>query len=493
MQIPSFAEFQKLAMHGNVIPIAESLLADLLTPVSAFMKLVGPGKNGFLLESVEGGEKVARFSFLGREPRQTISFSDGVTLLSSGEKTIRVAADIFTYLKERFQRYRFVPNAELPRFSGGVVGYFSYDTVRLLEHLPASKPHSAPAPEASFGFYDTILAFDHLKQQILIIANVFLEEGASLRESYDLAMARIEETKAALRQPLQRQPGRRNGHTDVRSNFTRSDFCEAVRRAKEYIRAGDIFQVVLSQKFSRKVSAAPFDIYRALRQINPSPYMYFIHHDGQNIAGSSPEMFLRVENGQAVVRPIAGTRPRGRDADEDARLARELLADEKERAEHVMLVDLGRNDIGRVASYGEVQLTEQMIIEKYSHVMHIVSEVRGRLRPGLDALDAFQACFPAGTVSGAPKIRAMEIIEELEPERRGLYAGALGYLDFSGNLDTCIAIRTMEIRDGVAYFQAGAGVVADSLPENEFNETVHKSDAMRAAIALAEGGLPDFQ
>ncbi len=485
----SFNEFQQQAMHGNVIPIAASLFADLLTPVSAFLKLCGHDDNGFLLESVEGGEKVGRYSFLGRFPREYVQ-SDGKQIkVTNGDKTETIAGDIYEYMQEKFRHYKFVHNPELPRFSGGMVGYFGYDSVRLLEKIPEKNDPLPQSPIAAFGLYDTVLAFDHLRHQILIITNVFLEDGVSLRESYDAALERIDAIRQRLDRPLQVHKHQGGTHADVSSNFAKRDFCEAVRKAKEYIRAGDIFQVVLSQKFSRPVTAPPIDIYRALRQINPSPYLFYLRMNDQHIIGSSPELLVRVENDEVSVRPIAGTRPRGKTATEDNRLAEELLADEKERAEHVMLVDLGRNDVGRVADYGSVNLSENMIVERYSHVMHIVSEVRGNLRPELDAVDAFKAGFPAGTVSGAPKVRAMEIIEELEPERRGLYSGALGYLDFSGNLDTCIAIRTMEVIDGVAHFQAGAGIVADSVPETEYAETVHKSNALRTAIAIAEGGV----
>ena len=495
MQPPSFLEFQQLAMQGNVIPVAMSMLADTLTPVSAFMKLCRNGEEGFLLESVEGGEKLARYSFLGRNPRERYLF-DGNRLCVYGqnqsEPLEEIEQDVFQFLKTQLSRYQFVPNPELPRFSGGLVGYFGYEIVRLIERLPDHRKPAENGVQAAFGLYDTLLAFDHLRQQVLIITNVFLEDGVELRKSYNAALERLEEIRELLQKPLELQPQKSSTHAAVRSNFSRDAFCEAVRKAKEYIRAGDIFQVVLSQKFSRPVSASPFNVYRALRLINPSPYLYYLQQGDHHIIGSSPELMVRVENREVVVRPIAGTRPRGRTAEEDERLAADLLADEKERAEHVMLVDLGRNDVGRVAEFGEVRLSENMVIEKYSHVMHIVSEIRGRLRPGLDAVDAFKACFPAGTVTGAPKVRAMEIIEELEPERRGVYAGALGYFDFSGNLDTCITIRTVEIRNGTAVFQAGAGIVADSVPEREYAETIHKSNAIRSAIALAEGGLEDL-
>ena len=490
MQPISFNQFQQMAMHGNVIPIAEAMLADMLTPVSAFLKLCGDSADGFLLESVEGGENLARYSFLGRCPRKKILYRDHKLEVIENDRRETVQTGIFSYLKQELQKYKFVVNPELPRFCGGFVGYFGYDTVRLIEKLPEINPPKEDRPEAALGLYDTILAFDHVRQQVLIIANVILEDGMNLKAAYDEALGRIWETKNLLRKPLaERSIRSRGGHENVASNFREKDFCGAVRKAKDYITAGDIFQVVLSQRFSRKISVPPFDIYRALRVINPSPYLYFLRHGDHATIGASPELLVRVENGDVVVRPIAGTRPRGKSPEEDARLAEDLLADKKELAEHAMLVDLGRNDVGRVSEYATVRLTERMIIERYSHVMHIVSEVRGRLKSGLDAVDALKSGFPAGTVSGAPKIRAMEIIEEMEPERRGVYAGALGYLDFSGNMDTCITIRTMEVVDGVAHFQAGAGIVADSVPEREFAETVHKSNALRAAIAMAEGGL----
>jgi anthranilate synthase component 1 len=490
MKPPSFEEFEQLAQQGNVIPIAESMLADMLTPVSAFLKLCGSKENGFLLESVEGGEKVARYSFLGRKPSEWIHFDGKQVHVNSRSKQEILEIDIFTYLQSRLNTYRFVKNPDLPYFSGGIVGYFGYETVRLLEVLPEINLPLTDTPLASFGVYDTVLAFDHLQQRILIITNVFLEDGADLQQSYYAALGKIAEIKELLSRPLTVHTYKvEHGTIPIESNFKREDFCQAVEQAKEYIRAGDIFQVVLSQRFTRPVTVPPFDIYRALRMLNPSPYLFFVRHDDRTIVGSSPELLVSVWNNEVVVRPIAGTRPRGRTPEEDLKLEQDLLADEKERAEHVMLIDLARNDVGRVANLGEVQLTDEMIIERYSHVMHIVSEVRGKLRPEVDAIDAFKACFPAGTLSGAPKVRAMEIIEELEPERRGVYGGGLGFLDFSGNLETCIVIRTMEIRDNVAYFQAGAGIVADSVPEREFEETVHKSNAIRAAFALAENGL----
>ena len=381
MHPPSFSEFQQLAMHGNVIPMAESLLADLVTPVAAYLKLCGPDGDGFLLESVEGGEAVGRYSFLGHAPRQLIGFDGRHVTITRDGAAETVGDHLFTYLQEHQRRYRFVPNPDLPRFSGGLVGFFGYDTVRQLENLP-ERHAPGDRPEASFGLYDTILAFDHLRHQILVITNVILEEGEDLKAAYQAGLDRIAATRESLSRPLDLTPFAGNGHADVSSSFSEKAFTAAVNTAKRHIRAGDIFQVVLSQQFSRKVSAPPIDIYRALRLVNPSPYLYYLKNGDHHVIGSSPEMLVRVDGGEITVRPIAGTRPRGRGPEEDQRLGEELLADEKERAEHVMLVDLGRNDVGRAADYGSVRLTENMIVERYSHVMHIVSEVKGRLRPG---------------------------------------------------------------------------------------------------------------
>lgn len=485
-----FDEFEQRAAQGNVIPVAESMLADMLTPVSAYLKLCGDTDTGFLLESVEGGENVARYSFLGRRPAEWIEYDGQRVRITTANTDETVETDIFSYLQGRLKRCRFVKNPDLPYFTGGIVGYFGYETVRLLEQLPDINPPLTDSPHAAFGIYDTVLAFDHIQQRILIITNVFIEDGDDLRTQYYAALGKIAEIKDLLSRPLTVKTHRvEQGDVPTASNFSREDFCRAVEQAKEYIRAGDIFQVVLSQQFSRPVTVPAFDMYRALRMLNPSPYMFFLRRHDQAIVGSSPEIMVSVWKNDVVVRPIAGTRPRGKTPEEDLALEQDLLADDKERAEHVMLIDLARNDVGRVANLGDVRLTDEMIIERYSHVMHIVSEVKGTLRPDLDAIDAYKACFPAGTLSGAPKVRAMEIIEELEPERRGIYGGGLGFLDFSGNLEMCIVIRTMEIRDNVAYFQAGAGIVADSVPEREFEETIHKSNAIRAAIKLAENGL----
>jgi anthranilate synthase component 1 len=489
MQPLPFSEFQQQAMHGNIIPVAESFLADLLTPVAAFLKLCGHNGDGFLLESVEGGEKLARYSFIGFHPKKKIRFDGNVIEISTPAETTYLQRDIFKFLNSEIQKHKLVPNPELPRFCGGMVGYFGYDLIRSIEKLPGKYLPSPDHPVVSLGIYDTIIAFDHIRHQIIIIANAVLNEGEDLRKSYTDALHRIEEAKEALNRPLSLPEIKENGHASVQSNFSEIEFIKAVKSAKLYIKSGDIFQVVLSQQFQRAVSAEPIQIYRALRIINPSPYLYFLRQGNHSIIGSSPELLVRVENREVVVRPIAGTRSRGKTLLEDERLAKELLADEKELAEHSMLLDLGRNDVGKVSEYGTIDISEKMAIEKYSHVMHIVSEVRGRLQAGMNALDALKASFPAGTVSGAPKVRAMEIIDELEPTHRGLYAGALGYIDFSGNIDTCITIRTLEVKNKTAYFQAGAGIVADSIPESEYMETIHKSNALRAAIALAEGGL----
>jgi len=508
----SFEEFSRLARQGNLVPFSLSLPADTFTPVSIFLRLAEAQRHGFLLESVEGGEKIARYSFLGFAPRLIARYFRSCASPTSRLQIERLQpalpfddhetapADIFAYLQTARKKFQPVRPAGLPRFTGGFVGYFGYDTVRDLEKLP--EPPALPAerdqttekfPDAEFGLYNTVIVFDHVQQQILLITNVFLEDGdLNVRRRYEEAGERLEKMRAQICAPLQQPESGSfsSAHLpEPHSNFPRQKFLAAVAKAKEHIAAGDIFQAVLSQRFSCTLSVSPFQIYRALRRINPSPYMYFLKHDENCLIGSSPEALLRVENRVAEVRPIAGTRRRGMDAAEDHRLEAELRADAKERAEHLMLVDLGRNDLGRVCEFGSIDANELMAVERYSHVMHLVSNVRGRLRPELDAIEALRACFPAGTVSGAPKIRAMEIIDELEPEPRGPYAGAVGYLDFSGNLDTCITIRTIWTQGQQAFFQAGAGIVADSDPAREYQETIEKSRAVWNAIDLAERGL----
>lgn len=483
---PTFEEFQELAKQGNVIPIYKEILADTETPVSAYLKTGGHGKYSFLLESVEGGEKIARYSFLGADPFLIFrSRNREVTIEDkTGEKN-RYQGDPIEELRRLFGRYRPVQVEGLPRFTGGAVGYISYDAVRLIEDIPDETSDNLGLDEIVLPFYETILAFDNLKHRLVLISNVLLDDDIKdLRREYGLAVGKLERIEWSLSGLVDtRVPpaGRLGG---VKSSLTKEEFEERVRKCKEYIKAGDIFQVVISQRFEAEVGVRPFDIYRMLRIVNPSPYMYYLKLNGIDVIGSSPELLVRVEDGIVETRPIAGTRPRGRDEGEDMLLAEELLADEKERAEHIMLVDLGRNDIGRVSEYGSVEVTELMEIECYSHVMHLISNVRGKLREGFDRFDVLFACFPAGTVSGAPKIRAMEIIDELEPKKRSIYAGAIGYIDFTGNLDSCITIRTILVKDGKAYVQAGAGIVADSVPEREYMETKNKAQALLKAMEM---------
>lgn len=487
----SFEQFEKFARDANILPVWEEVPADLLTPVSAFLRISKGAKFAFLLESVEGGEKLARYSFLGADPRMTFKNKGKRIEFSLDGKNKSYSGNPLKDLENLFGKYR-APRVEgLPRFWGGGVGYFGYDLVRHIEKLPNRLKDDLKKPDLWLGIYDTVLIFDHLKHKILIVKSVDLSSPkAPLDKLYAAAVRDILKVKTLLEKPLplpKLQPQKQKKEEPV-SNTSREKFLKAVRKAKEYIVAGDVFQVVLSQRFSVPLRAEPFFVYRALRSVNPSPYLYFLKMGELSIAGSSPEMLVRVEEGLAETRPIAGTRPRGRDEEEDARLAWELLGDEKETAEHVMLVDLGRNDIGRVSVGGTVTLTDRMKIERYSHVMHIVSGVKGKLRSGVERFEVLASCFPAGTVSGAPKVRAMEIIEELEASRRGIYAGAVGYFDFSGNLDSCIAIRTVICNGGKAYVQAGAGVVYDSIPEREYEETVSKAAAMLLAVERANRG-----
>lgn len=493
MTMTPFSEFEKMATRGNVVPVVATCLADMLTPVSAFLRLRQNARQAFLLESVEGPEKIARFSFLGADPFMTIKMVDGKVVRDTGGSQEVHDENIFEHLKKLFAEFRTVRPPNLPRFCGGAIGYFGFETIRYLENVPVAASENPAVPEALVMLCDIVLAFDQRSHQLYIIKNAFVDHFDSLSQAYTDAIDRIETTRKTVLQAtgtsLPHSTGKNKRAAPLRPNFTKEAFCAAVERAKEYIVAGDIFQVVLSQRFTREVSASPFDIYRALRVINPSPYLYYLQFGELAIIGASPELMVRVEDRCVEVRPIAGTRPRGADEASDARLATELQQDEKEVAEHVMLLDLGRNDVGRVSQYGSVDVTEYMNIERYSHVMHLVSNVRGMLQPHLTTVDALTACFPAGTVSGAPKIRAIEIISELEPEARGVYSGALGYLDFAGNLDTCIAIRTLVMQGQTATFQAGAGIVADSVPEREFQETLDKAKAVRTAIDFAEQEL----
>lgn len=493
MTATTFEEFRALARDATFVPVCRELLADLLTPVSAFLKVAGNADRAFLFESVAGGEHLARYSFLGKDPFLVLRSSAGRTIREQGGRTEELAEPFLDALRGALARHRAPRAPGLPRFAGGAVGFLGYDTAAWFEPTlaRARAAHPKPAEEgddAAFMLFDTVLAFDHVRHRILLIANAAVEPGCDLEARYDLALARIRFLEAEIGRRLSEPPPAAGGGVTFRSNTTRAAFESAVRRAKDHITAGDVFQVVLSQRFEARIRSDPFSVYRALRYVNPSPYMYFIRLGGVSIVGSSPEMLVRVEDRQVETHPIAGTRPRGATAEADAALAAELRADEKERAEHVMLVDLGRNDLGRVSAYGSVRVPRYMDLERYSHVMHLVSRVVGELADGRDRIDALAACFPAGTVSGAPKIRAMEIIDELEPTRRGIYAGAVGYLDFAGHLDCCITIRTIVIRGGRAWVQAGAGIVADSDPAAEYEETRAKASALFGALRMAESG-----
>jgi len=495
MYTPDFEEFRRRAKRGNLVPVYREVLADLETPVSAFLKIDRPGGRSFLLESVEGGEKIGRYSFLGTAPSLLFRSKGRRVEIIRGKAVTTLEADNpLKELRRLLGSFRFVPAEGLPRFCGGFVGYLGYDMVRFFERLPDDTLDDLNLPDSVLFFTDTLLVFDHVRHRIQVVSNAHIEgpDEVALRAAYDDAISKIDTIVDMLHQPLT-PPAQRTtpsaGGIEVESNTSRQQFEEAVGLAKEYVCAGDVVQVVLSQRFRTKLSADPINVYRALRSLNPSPFMYYIKCDECRIIGSSPEVFVRCEDGDVELRPIAGTRRRGDTPEEDAALAEELLADEKERAEHVMLVDLGRNDVGRVCRYGTVRVADFMVIERYSHVMHIVSDVVGRLQDGKDSFDVVEASFPAGTLSGAPKVRAMEIIEELEPTKRGPYGGAIGYFSFSGNLDTCITIRTLVLVGDDAYVQAGAGIVADSVPECEYEETCNKARAVLAAIERAEAGL----
>ena len=496
MKQTTFEEFVELARRGTFVPVVKEIIADLLTPVSAFLKIAEHSDYAFLFESVEGGERVARYSFLGKDPFLVLRARGGSTTIErSGTTTVLDEAfvPVLRRLVAEFQS-PFVPG--LPRFTGGAVGFIGYDASPLFEPALSEAWRRAPwngsgeTPEdAGFMLFDTVLAFDHVKHRILIIANARITADEDLRALYQFACAKIQFLERELERGLSQPETGARSAGEVRSNQPRETFEAGVRAIKERIAAGDIYQAVLSQRFETDIAADPLTVYRALRHVNPSPYMYFIRMGGLAIVGSSPEMLVRVEGRRVETHPIAGTRPRGSSEEEDLRLAEELKRNEKERAEHVMLVDLGRNDLGRVCEVGSVRVPQYMALERYSHVMHLVSTVDGRLAENCDRLDALVACLPAGTVSGAPKIRAMQILAEAEPTRRDIYAGAIGYIDFAGNLDFCIAIRTITIRNGVAHVQAGAGIVADSNPAAEYEETRDKAKALLQALAMAEAGL----
>jgi anthranilate synthase component I len=489
MYHPSFDAFKAKATQGNLIPVYREIMADLETPVAAFLKL-DRGDFSFLLESVEGGEKWGRYCFLGGEP-SIIFQSKGrrVEVTRDGQSEVQEGVDPLDVLKQLMGEYHPVEVEGLPRFFGGAVGYLSYDMVRFFERLPDQTVDDLNVPDSMFMLTDTIVIFDHMLQKIKVVSNALVDGPPE--KAYQQAIAKIEQLIARLRQPPPLRPARplSGGPLTLTSTFTKEAYERVVERAKEYIRAGDIIQVVPSQRLETSIDVDPFDIYRTLRTVNPSPYMFYLKFGDLRLVGSSPEVNVRLEGSLIELRPLAGTRRRGRHSDEDLEITAELMQDPKERAEHIMLVDLGRNDVGRVAKIGSVKVTELLQVEKYSHVMHLVSHVVGELAEGKDCYDVMRATFPQGTVSGAPKIRAMEIIEELEPTKRGPYAGAVGYFSYSGNMDTCIALRTMTVKGNTAFVQAGGGVVADSVPELEYEETLNKARALMRAIELAQAGF----
>lgn len=493
---PSFSEFQELAQKATLVPVYRQLLNDSLTPVTAFCK-VQEDDWSFLFESVVGGERIGRYSFLGSGPFLKFEAFENQVIWrepTSREPRIVTSPDPLQLLETRLSAFRCPQIQGLPRFCGGAVGYIGYDAVRYVENLPHAPPDDRQLADLAFAFYDRMIIFDHINKTLAVVAHAHVD-SEDLKGSYQRACRRVDQIVEKLQQNVADVQ-----LTDIHiplddpaipfeSNFTQKQFESAVEKCREYIRAGDVFQVVLSQRLKTQTRARPFDIYRALRVVNPSPFMFFVRHGTTMLIGASPEIMVRVEGDRVTTRPLAGTRPRGKTDEEDARLAAELLADTKERAEHIMLVDLGRNDIGRVARFGTVELTDLLTVERYSHVMHLSSTVTGRLRPGLTAFDALRACLPAGTLSGAPKVRAMQIIDELEPHRRGPYGGAIGYMDFTGNMDTCIALRTMVLKGQTAYIQAGAGIVLDSEPAAEWRETMNKARALLRALEMAEQQL----
>ena len=494
---PDFTEFCSLADKGNTIPVYRQLLADALTPVSAYQRLAhppgfAPASNAFLLESVVGGEQVARFSFVAADPDITFTARrDRVVIHPRGGKLDEIQSDDpLGELENLLSPHKPVSLPNLPRFTGGVVGYAGYDVMRYYERLGEGPPDDRNLPDLSFGLYRTMVIFDHVSKTIKVVSNAHVTDdpGSAYREAAEAIERTIDRLRAGKGQGVGEVMLEHLPQIPFESNFTKRRFEQAVRACKEYVRAGDVFQVVLSQRLAVTTPAAPFDIYRALRVVNPSPFMFLLNTPEVTLVGSSPEILCRVENGIVTSRPLAGTRRRGATEEEDQALEAELLADEKERAEHIMLVDLARNDVGRVAEASTVKLSDVMTIERYSHVMHIVSEVQGKLAAGNTAFDALRAALPVGTVSGAPKVRAMEIIDELEPTRRGPYAGGVGYVDFGGNMDTCITLRTMVISGGKVYLQVGAGIVADSVPASEYQETLNKARALLRAIEVAEAG-----
>ncbi len=486
---PDFKEFSRLARESTLVPVVKSVSADLLTPVSAFLAIADKEPHAFLLESIERGEQIGRYTFLGARPYMRVRARQGTVEIERGRRREVIQDNIFQVVKRLLREHRTATIPGVPPFTAGAVGYFAYDVVRQLERIGDHAKDDLSLPDAELMFFDRLLAFDHLRHQIHIMAAADVSRE-SPRAAYDRAIRDIASLERKLASGLSPALWRKtskvkSGKLKVHSGTRRENFLRGVARCKEYIAAGDIFQVVLSQRLDFVPEVPPFDLYRALRQVNPSPYLYFLRNGDTHILGSSPEMLVRVTGRKLEYRPIAGTHPRGRDEAEDIRLEEKMRTDEKERAEHVMLVDLGRNDLGRVSEYGSVKVKDLMYVERYSHVMHLVSALEGTLRKDLDALDAFAACFPAGTLSGAPKVRAMQIIEEIEPTRRGIYGGSVFYADFAGNLDSCIGIRTMLMQGKQAYLQAGAGIVADSDPAAEFQESMNKAQALLRAVEKA--------
>ncbi len=490
MRYPERDQFEELAREATLVPVVETVTADLQTPVSAFLSIAAGEKNAFLLESVEGGEKVGRYTFLGIRPYMIVSAKGDSITVQRGRARERHRGDIFEFVARLLKEHRLAKLPDLPPFTSGAVGFFSYDVVRRIEKLPATAKADVKVPDCLLMFFDRVLAFDHVRKQIYIVATANVRDEKP-RQAYERAVKDLQmlEKKLLTARLSRRKTRAVHKKLQARQITDAKGYTQRVEKIKEYIRAGDAFQVVLSQRLDLTPGVEPFEIYRALRMVNPSPYLYYIQTEGLQVLGSSPEMLVRVSGRKLDYRPIAGTRPRGKGEQQDQHFEAELRADEKERAEHVMLVDLGRNDLGRVSDYGTVRVKDFMFVERYSHVMHLVSAIEGRLRPDLHAIDAFRACFPAGTLTGAPKVRAMEIIEELEPVRRGLYGGSILYADFAGNLDSCIAIRTILMQDKKAYLQAGAGIVADSVPESEYQESLNKAQALLKAVELARAGL----
>lgn len=482
---PRLAEYIQLCADYNLVPVYKEILVDMETPISVFKK-VCPQENTYLLESVEGGENLARFSFIGFDPYIIYTHKDGQGEIYEKDQKISVQGNPLEVLEDLMKRFKAPQIDNLPRFYGGAVGFFGYDMIRYIEDLPNKTEDDLKLFDSYFLITKTLLIFDHVKHTLKIVVNT--RPGRDLNSAYNQAVAQIEKVIYLIenRDPRSKTPKPQIGIDGLKANMTREEYMLKVEQAKEYIKAGDIFQVVLSQRLQAPVSGDPFDIYRSLRNVNPAPYLYYLNFNGTVLIGSSPEMLVRVEDGMVTSRPIAGTRPRGGNLKEDVTLAEDLLTDKKEQAEHVMLVDLGRNDLGRVCKFGSVEVTEFMAIEKYSHVMHIVSNVQGELAEGKNAFDVLKATFPAGTLTGAPKIRAMEIIEQLESKRRGAYGGAIGYFGFTGNVDTCITIRTLLVHDGQIYIQAGAGIVADSDPATEYQETMNKAKALISTLPIKE-------